>query len=129
MINFTEVLERVKQNFGIHFLKIEEMYAESELYIKTEHLNMFHMVGGGCLYNLADITAGIAFNSQQEKGVTANGTMDYLRAAKNTEKIICKANIVKKGAKLGFVSTEISDDKGRLIAKGNFTFCNIDNQL
>jgi acyl-CoA thioesterase len=129
MINFTEVLEKIKQNSGIHFLKIEEMYAESELYIKPEHLNMFNMVGGGCLYDLADITAGVAFNSQKEKGVTANGSMDYLRAAKNTKKIICKASIMKRGSKLGFVTTEIEDDKGRLIAKGNFIFCNIDDQL
>lgn len=129
MININQVIEDIKENTGINFLKVEEMYAESELDIKPEHLNMFQMVGGGCLYNLADVTAGVAFNSQKEKGVTANGSMDYLRAAKDTKKIICKATIIKKGATLGFVSTEIEDDKGRLLAKGNFIFCNIDNQL
>lgn len=126
MIDINEAVENIKTYTGIHFLKIEKMYTESELFIKQEHLNMFQMVGGGCLYNLADITAGVAFNSQKEKGVTANGTMDYLRAAKDTEKLICKATIIKKGAKLGFVQTEIEDDKGKLIAKGNFIFCKID---
>lgn len=126
MIDIKEAIENIRLHTGIHFLKIEKMYAESELFIKQEHLNMFQMVGGGYLYNLADITAGVAYNSQVEKGVTANGTMDYLRAAKDTNKLICKATIIKKGAKLGFVQTEIEDDKGKLVAKGNFIFCKID---
>ncbi len=126
MIDIKEAVENIKAHTGIHFLKIEKMYAESELLIKQEHLNMFQMVGGGCLYNLADITAGVAFNSQIEKGVTANGTMDYLRAAKDTKKLICKATIIKKGAKLGFVETVIEDDNGKQIAKGNFIFCKIE---
>lgn len=126
MIDINEAVKNIKTYTGIHFLKIEKMYAESELIIKQEHLNMFQMVGGGCLYNLADITAGVAYNSQIEKGVTANGTMDYLRAAKDTKKLVCKATIIKKGAKLGFVQADIEDDKGKLIAKGNFIFCKID---
>lgn len=126
MIDINEAVKNIKTYTGIHFLKIEKMYAESELIIKPEHLNMFQMVGGGCLYNLADITAGVAYNSQIEKGVTANGTMDYLRAAKDTKKLVCKATIIKKGAKLGFVQADIEDDKGKLIAKGNFIFCKID---
>ncbi|WP_099468115.1 PaaI family thioesterase [Konateibacter massiliensis] len=128
MINFTEALKVIEENSGIHFLKVEEMYAESELYIKPEHLNMFQIVGGGCLYNLADITAGVAYNSQKEKGVTATGTMDFLRAAKDTEKIICKATLVKKGSKLCFATTEVEDDKGRLVARGSFVFCNVEQK-
>ena len=49
-----------------------------------------------------------------------------MRAGKDTTKIICTAEVIKSGRKLGFIATEIRDETSVLLAKADFVFCTID---
>lgn len=118
-----QVMEEIRTVFGIDFVRIETESVESELWVQPEHLNFMGIVYGGYLFNLADLTAGIAFISDGAVGTTVSGNMKYLRAAKDTKKIVCNAVIMKRGSKLDFIYVEIKGEDGKMIATGDFIFC------
>lgn len=108
---------------GVQTVKIEAGYAETILPVRQEHLNMYGIVHGGCLYTLADIAAGSAVASHGCKAVTASGEYHYLGAAKGAREIKAIAKTVKFGRTLVISDVELLTDTGVLVGKGTFTHC------
>lgn len=86
-----EALKTLKDDIecktGFRFIKIENGIAISELDLQEYHFNPYGIPYGGVLFTMADDTAGVAFISAGGNGVTVNGHVDYLRGARNAEKL------------------------------------------
>lgn len=114
---------------GIKTTRLAEGFAEVELTLKPEYLNPTQAVHGGCLYTLGDIAAGGAAASYGTKAVTVSGEYHYLAAAKNTEKIYACARCIKSGRTLLTIDVELTDDAGKWIGKGMFTYFRLLNEV
>lgn len=100
---------------------IAEDYAEGELTVTAQSCNVYNIVHGGCLAALADTVAGSAVASRGRNCVTINYGMNFLSPATGT-KIKCVARPRKVGKTICVYHCLLTDDKGRTVAAGDFTF-------
>ena len=95
--------------------------ARGELSVHPESLNPHGFVHGGVLTGLADTVSGSAAASRGGRCVTASSTMNYLRPAVGS-RIYCSAEPVRVGKTICVFDASLTDEAGRLVAKGTFTF-------
>lgn len=110
---------------GIRITKLELDYCEGELEITPECLNPLGIVHGGCLAALADTVGGMAALSRGKGTVTVNYGFSFLRQAKG-KKIKCVAVPEKIGKTISVFRCTLTDDEGKSVASGQFTFNMID---
>lgn len=72
-----------------------------------------------------DITTGIAYLSAGGNSITLSGHVDFIRGARNAEKLICCAEVTKSGRKFFFVDAVIEVDKETILCKFSFIFLNL----
>lgn len=109
---------------GITVTSVKDGVGEGELAITPQSLNPMGIVHGGCLASLADTVAGVAAAAGQGRsGVTVNYCFNFLRPAKGTgKKIYCRADPHKMGRTLSVYAVSLTDDSGKEVAAGTFTF-------
>ena len=126
-----EALKKLRDDIecktGFKFVKIENGIAVSELDLEEEHFNPYGIPYGGVLFTMADDTAGVAFLSAGGNGVTVNGHVDYLRGARNAEKLICTAKVRKAGRRIFYIDADIVNEKDLDLCRFKFVFINIDS--
>ncbi|NLF35353.1 MAG: PaaI family thioesterase [Clostridiales bacterium] len=107
---------------NITLTRVEADRAEGELLITPQSLNLHNIVHGGCLAALADTISGSAVYAATGKlCVTVNYSMSFLRPATG-KKVYCVARPQKVGRSLCVYETTLTDDNGRVVAAGVFTF-------
>ncbi len=78
-------------------------------------------VHGGVLAAMVDIAMLVAIFAEMRDGEQPAGTAElsitYLRQS-HGEHIYAEANVIKRGRQLSLVEVDITDDEGRLCAKG-----------
>ena len=128
MIN-AETIEKarrdIREKFGIEIIEAESGKAVCELRLLEGHVNFYGIPYGGIPFNLADITARIAHLSAGGNGITLSGHVDFMSGAKDSEKLICRAEVTKSGRKFFFVDAFIEDNKNTLLCKFSFIFSNL----
>ncbi len=107
---------------GIRVTRCWEDYAEGELTVQPSSMNPRGIVHGGCLCTLMDTVAGIAACTGGRSCVTLNSTMNYIRAAVNTTKVLCQTSKVKSGKTIAVYNSVLTDHQGQVIASGTYTF-------
>ena len=125
--DYSGMLDRV--NSGPHFgpksgakvTAIEGNSARGELEIRTETQNPMGVVHGGALFTLADTVAGVAAFVTGRNCVTLDSSMQFLGAARDG-KVFCVAKPKKIGRSIMVYDVSITDEGGRLVAAGVFTF-------
>mgnify|MGYP002622406782 CR=1 FL=1 len=126
-----EALKKLRDDIecktGFKFVKIENGIAVSELDLEEEHFNPYGIPYGGVLFTMADDTAGVAFLSAGGNGVTVNGHVDYLRGARNAEKLICTAKVRKAGRRIFYIDADIVNEKDLDLCRFKFVFINLDS--
>ena len=112
-----------REKIGIETLERRPGYAKCEIKIEPWHLNVLGVIHGGVLFSLADTESGTAAAASGEYRVTTvNGSINYLRAGKNTSKITAEAVEIKNGKTFSVCDSKIYDDKGALLATTTMTF-------
>lgn len=112
-----------RDKIGMVTLERRPGYAKCEIKIEPWHLNGLGVVHGGVLFTLADTTCGTAAAASGEYRVTTvNGTINYLRAGKNTSKITAEATEIKNGKAFSVCEAKVYDDKDVLLAITTMTF-------
>lgn len=112
-----------REKIGIETLERRPGYAKCEIKIEPWHLNVLGVIHGGVLFSLADTVSGTAAAASGEYRVTTvNGSINYLRAGKNTSKITAEAVEIKNGRTFSVCDSKIYDDKGVLLATTTMTF-------
>ncbi len=126
-----EALEKLKNDIecktGFRFVKIGDGVAISELELHEEHFNPYGIPYGGVLFTMADDTSGVAFISAGGNGVTVNGHVDYLRGARNAQKLICTAKVRKAGRRIFYIDADIVNEKNLDLCRFKFVFINLES--
>lgn len=108
---------------GMEITEARPGYAVGEIVLKPWHMNILGIVHGGVLYSLADTVGGIAAMTGREYSIpTVDGTIHYLKAGKNTSKIVARAQEIQNGYAFSVCECKIYDDKETLLATATMTY-------
>ena len=94
---------------GIEIIEISSGYAKAKMKVTKEICNPYNSVHGGCLFSLADITAGYAACAYGHYVSTVSGNMNYIKPAMNTEYIYCIGQVVRQGKQISVYNVELFD--------------------
>lgn len=117
------------QKTGIDILDIENGKATGEIKVEPWHLNVIGSVHGGIIFSLADTIAGSAASSHGNKMTTLDSNFYFLAPAIDVEKLIAKAEIIKRGRTITVVDVSVYSEKETLISKGTFSFYDLKEPL
>lgn len=107
---------------GIKILELDGNHAKGQMPFDGRYLNPAGTMHGGCLYSLADTVAGTLAEYAGCDVTTVEGGMNFLEAAADTEYVYCIAQMKRCGKHLVTVEATITNDEGRLLDCGLFTF-------
>ena len=114
-------------HLGIEVVESRDSIGVCRVLLREHHLNYNDIAHGGVVASLIDSAAGAAVRSvRSPEEVTArpHATSDlhvsYLAAARGTE-LVARARVLKAGRTVLFTDVEVTDDTGRMIARGSVT--------
>ena len=110
---------------GMEMLQVQTGYARGRIPFAGEHENVYGGMHGGCAYTLADTLAGVAAASYGQAVTTLNASVNYMLPVKDTRYLYGEAKVQRHGSRISVVRTELSDDDGRVVIDGSFTFYTI----
>ena len=108
---------------GFQAKEIAEGRATVTLSAGPQHANPMGTLHGGILCDIADAAMGMAFASTLGPGesfTTVELKINFFRPVWEAQ-LKAESRVVRRGRNLGYVECEITDDKGRLIAKAAST--------
>ena len=92
----TDAANDFRKKIEMEITEARPGYAVGEIVLKPWHMNILGIVHGGVLYSLADTVGGTAAMTGRDYAVpTVDGTIHYLKAGKNTSKIIARAQEIQ----------------------------------
>ena len=113
---------------GIETVAAERGLVTNRVKLRDEHLNYNHVVHGGVISSLIDSAAGGAVRTTrtpEETKARPHATSDlhvaYLSPATGTE-LTAVARVIKAGRTAIFTEVDVTDDRGRTVARGMVTF-------
>ena len=113
---------------GIEMTFAERGHVVGRVKLRDEHLNYNEVVHGGVISSLVDSVAGgcvRTVRSLEEIKARPHATSDlhvvYLSPATGAE-LVAEGRIVKQGRTAIFTEVDVTDDRGRLVARGLVTF-------
>ena len=107
---------------NIEILELNETCAKGWMPFDAKYCNPGGSMHGGCLYSLADTVAGTLAYFKGFDVTTVEGSMNFLEPAINTEYIYCTAKLKRRGKHLVTCDVEITNDAGKLLDCGIYTF-------
>lgn len=113
------------KSLQIELLDVSEGFVQAKIPFRKELTNVYGDFHGGALYAAADTLCGIAASTYGYYVTTVDGNIQYLKAGRNTEYILCECRVLKPGRNLSAVEARIIDDKGMLLNTAMFTFYNL----
>jgi uncharacterized protein (TIGR00369 family) len=112
---------------GYRVARRDTDYCELELIVEPKHLNRLNVPHGGALATLIDTAAGIAVALAQGTdkllpAVTLSLSMQFLGQAKLGDVLTATGRRIGGGRTVAYGTTEIKNQEGRAIARGDATF-------
>ena len=126
----TEEMKRVMElqranAFGVYnhmeLESVENGRVVLRLNIHESSKNPLGIVHGGAMYAMADSAAGFAANLGEGRYVTQSSTMHYLGNCREGM-IRAAAQVIHQGRSTSLVKVEVTNEQGKLLATGDFTF-------
>lgn len=113
----------IAQLLGLRLISVLPGESHFELEASPQHANPMGTLHGGVLCDLADLAMGAAYAgtlSREETFTTLELRINFLRPVWN-EKLSAVGKIVNRGRTVGMVECDITDSRGRLVAKATST--------
>jgi len=112
---------------GYRVTKVDTDYCEMQLAVEPKHLNRLNVPHGGALATLVDTAAGLAVALAQGPhkilpAVTLSLSMQFLGQAKVGDVLTAVGRRIGGGRTVAYGTTEIKNQEGRAIARGDATF-------
>lgn len=101
---------------GIEIEEAEPGHAVCSFTADSRHLNAMGAVMGGAVFTLADFACAVASNIGQQSSVTVSSSIEYVAGAGGGDKLTATCKADKSGRRLGFYTTRVCDETGRLVA-------------
>ncbi len=114
------------RSLGITITHLEADRITGKMPFDAKYCNPGGTMHGGCLYSLADTVAGTLAYSEGCDVVTVEGGMHFLNATADTSWVYCDAVIRHAGRHIVVVDVSITDDNGKLLDTGSFTYFKTD---
>ena len=108
---------------GFEAKEIGEGRATVTLAAGPQHANPMGTLHGGILCDIADAAMGMAFASTLDQGetfTTVELKINFFKPVWEAQ-LQAEGKVVRRGKTLGYVECEVTDEKGRLIAKAAST--------
>lgn len=126
----TDAANDFRKKIEMEITEARPGYAVGEIVLKPWHMNILGIVHGGVLYSLADTVGGTAAMTGRDYAVpTVDGTIHYLKAGKNTSKIIARAQEIQNGYAFSVCECKIYDDKETLLASATMTVLSFEEEV
>lgn len=90
-----------------------------EVALTQDAMNPLGIAHGGLIFSLCDVATGVAARTGGRITVTLDSSIHFLRSAKDTQKIVAHARVVKEGRTTGLVTAEVFNDDGVLLANAD----------
>lgn len=121
-----QAAERLKKNTFMHYCGIELEAVEPDHAVlrmthRPELENPYGIFHGGALFTLADSTAGTAVHTDGRQYVTQNSDFHFLGNVRQGE-VRAEARVRHRGKKTCLVMVDVTDEAGKLLCTGAFTF-------
>lgn len=117
--HFNENNQFMRYN-GMKIVALKEGYAEVDMELNSNSLNLQGTLHGGAIFTLADAAAGAAAKSHGLLNFTLDGSINFIKAVKKG-KVKAIANEVHYGRTTGVYRVEIIDENKNVIACCTFT--------
>ena len=106
---FEKMMEKdyCSQRLGLRLLSIESGHCKIEMTVTRDMLNGHGMLHGGMAYSLADSTFAFAANSYGRVAVSLQGSMNFLKPAKEGDRLIAEASPLSVSHKTAQYQVEI----------------------
>src|SRR6516165_965721 len=88
-----------------------------------QHFNPMGTLHGGVLCDIADAAMGFAFASTLDPGesfTTIELKINYLRPVREA-RLRAEGRVVQRGRTVGYVECDVTDERGKLVAKSSST--------
>ncbi|MDD6666581.1 MAG: PaaI family thioesterase [Lachnospiraceae bacterium] len=126
MIRARNQANRFARQLGIQIIDMQRGYAKAMMPITKEVKNPIGSVHGGCLFTLADVVCGAAASSYGMQATTLDSSFHFLRAGLEDDgELYGTAQVIKHGKRITVLDTKISDQTGRILCTGTFTYMSI----
>ena len=109
----------------IELLEVSEGFVRAKIPFQEKMQNIYGDFHGGALYTAAATLCGIAASTYGYYVTTVNGSIQYLKAGRNTEYVMCEGKVIKPGKNISVVEFQITDQRGMLLNTGTFHFYNL----
>lgn len=113
------------KSLQIELMEVSKGFVKAKIPFRKELTNIYGDFHGGALYTAADTLCGIAASTYGYYVTTVDGNIQYLKAGRNTEYILCESRVLKPGKNISVVEARIADDQGMLLNTAMFTFYNL----
>jgi len=113
----------VSELIGFELIEAGEGRAVVILQAGPQHANPMGTLHGGILCDIADAAMGISFATTLAPGesfTTVELKINFFRPVWD-ERLRAEGRVVQRGRTVGYTECEVTDDKGRLIAKSSST--------
>ena len=113
----------VARLIGITMASVELGRVVMEMEVRPQHANPMGTVHGGILCDLADAAMGMAYASSLDEGetfTTLELKINFLKPVW-TGRLTATGRVVKGGRTVGLVECDVTDAKGRLVARASST--------
>ena len=128
-MDYRQTCNKFGNYLGVKISEIKIAYAKCELAIREDFMNPHGTVHGGVIFTLADIAAGTAASTYGQACTTLDAHIQFLAAAKKSHVLYCEANEIKHGKTISVYETRMTDETGKLISTGTYTFFNLSTPL
>lgn len=105
---------------GMQLVSLREGYAEVEMELNPNSLNIQGTLHGGAMFTLADSAAGAAAKSNGFVSITLNGSINYIKTTA-TGKVKAIASQIHQGRTTGVYRVEVIDENKNLLSCCTFT--------
>ena len=110
---------------GIRVTAAGEGSGTVDTVLSANSMNPWGSAHGGLVYAMCDVAAGVAVMGLSAGGVTQSGSLYYLRPAVGS-KLRAVGTVIKRGKTVSLAQTDVFDDEGALVARGEFEYFHTD---
>lgn len=106
----------------IRLHSVERDRVVMELTAVADSLNPYRFVHGGALYTMADCACGTAARTDGRRYVTLSSSLSFLHSGLEGDHILADAKVRRRGRSTCYVDVDVTNEKGDLLASGNYNF-------
>ena len=110
------------RGLGVVIEEIRPGYARARKTVRPEDTNPMGRAQGGVYFTMADSVAGSAAHAHGRRAVTLDASWHFYRGSVPGDALTAEAVEVKAGKTICVYDVRLSDQEGRLLGSGSFTF-------